>query len=67
MKKFEFIMWFIPMLFALIGQKYIFYLFNFNYNVFNDNFDLAKLLIDFGVFIALFSCAYFAIGLFKKN
>ena len=55
------------MLFALIGQKYIFYLFNFNYNVFNDNFDLAKLLIDFGVFIALFSCAYFAIGLFKKN
>ena len=65
--KSEFINWFIPVLFALIGQKYLFNLFDFKYDIFNDSFDIAKLMIDFGVFIALFSCAYFAIGLFKKN
>ena len=64
--KSEFINWFIPVLFALIGQKYLFNLFDFKYDVFNDSFDIAKLMIDFGVYIALFSCTFFAIGYFKK-
>ena len=64
--KSEFINWFIPVLFALIGQKYLFNLFDFKYDVFNDSFDIAKLMIDFGVYIALFSCAFFVIGYFKK-
>ena len=66
MKKSEFINWFIPVLFALIGQKYLFNLIDFKYDVFNDSFDIAKLMIDFGVYIALFSCAFFVIGYFKK-
>tara|TARA_B100001964_G_C13899799_1_gene451144 strand:- start:416 stop:625 length:210 start_codon:yes stop_codon:yes gene_type:complete len=64
--KSEFINWFIPVLFALIGQKYLFNLFDFKYDIFNDSFDIAKFMIDFGVFIALFSCAYFAIGYLKQ-
>ena len=66
MKKFEFINWFIPVLFYFIGQKYLFNLFDFKYDLFNDSFDIAKMIIDFGVFFALFSCIYFAIGYFKK-
>ena len=58
--------WFIPLVFASIGQKYLFNLFDFNYNVFKDSFDIAKMIIDLGVYTALFACAYFAIGYFKK-
>ena len=64
--KSEFINWFIPVLFALIGQKYLFNLFDFKYDMFNDSFDIVKLMIDFGVYIALFSCAFFIIGYLKK-
>ena len=64
--KSEFIIWFIPVLFALIGQKYLFNLFDFKYDVFNDSFDIVKLIIDFGVYIALFSFAFFAISYLKK-
>ena len=64
--KSEFINWFIPVLFALIGQKYLFNLFDFKYDMFNDSFDIVKLMIDFGVYIALFSCTFFAIVYFKK-
>ena len=56
-----------PIICAFIGQKYLFKLFNFNYDVFNDSFDIAKLLIDFGVFMALFFCAALAIDRFKKD
>ena len=66
MKKSEFINWFIPVLFALIGQKYLFSLFDFKYNMFIDSFDFSKLIIDLGVYIALFSCSFFAISYFKK-
>ena len=67
MKNFESIMmWIIPALFAFIGQKYLFKLFNFNYDVFNDSFDITKLLIDFGVFIALFFLASVAIDRLRK-
>ena len=65
--KSEFINWFIPALFALIGQKYLFNLFDFKYDMFNDTFDIAKLMIDFGVYLALFFCSYVAIGYLKKN
>ena len=64
--KSEFTMWFIPVMFALIGQKYLFNLFDFKYNMFNDSFDIVKLMIDLGVFTALFSFALFAMGYFKK-
>ena len=64
--KSEFINWFIPALFALIGQKYLFNLFDFKYDMFNDSFDIVKLRIDFGVYIVLFSCSFFAIDYFKK-
>ena len=64
--KSEFISWFIPALFALIGQKYLFNLFDFKYDIFNDSFDITKLLIDFGVFFAPLACAFFVIGYFKK-
>ena len=68
MKKFESIMWWcLAGLFAFIGQKCLFNLFNFNYDVFNDGFDIAKLLIDFGVFIALFFFASTVIARFKKK
>ena len=64
--KSEFIKWFISILFANIGQKYLFNLFNFKYNIFTDIFDIVKLMIDLGVFTALFSFALFAMGYFKK-
>ena len=64
--KSEFINWFIPVLFALIVQKYLFNLFDFKYDMFNDSFDIVKLMIDLGVYIALFSFSFFAIGYFKK-
>ena len=60
--KSEFIMWFVPVLFALIGQKYLFNLFDFKYDMFNDSFDIVKLMIDLGVYIALFSFSFFAIN-----
>jgi len=65
-KKSESISWFIPLTFAFIGQKYLFNLFDFKYDVFKDSFDIGKLIIDFGVALALFCCAYFSIGYFKK-
>ena len=67
MKKFESIMSYgIAFLVAYFGQKYLFNLFNFNYDVFNDSFDITKLLIDFVVFIALFSFVLTAIDRLKK-
>ena len=66
MKKFENIKWFVSVLFALVVHDYLLNLFNFNYDIFNDSFDIAKMMIDLGVYIALFACAYFAIGYFKK-
>jgi len=44
----------IPFLFAYLGSKGIFYYFSFEYDVFDDVFDIQKLLIDFGVFALLF-------------
>ncbi len=66
MNKFENIKWFASVLFALLAHDYLLNLFNFNYDIFNDSFDITKLLIDFGVFFAPFACAYFVIGYFKK-
>ena len=67
MKKFKSIMWWcIAGLFAIIGQKCLFNLFDFNYDVFNDSFDITKFLIDFGVFMALFFFAYVAIDRLRK-
>ena len=66
MKKFENIKWFLSVLFALLAHDYLLNFFNFNYDIFNDSFDIIKLLIDFGVFFALLSCASFVIDLFKK-
>ena len=55
MKKFEsIIISCTPIICAFIGQKYLFNLFDFKYDMFNDSFDIAKLMIDFGVYIALF-------------
>ena len=54
-------------IFAVFGQKYLFNLFNFNYDVFNDDFNITKLLIDFGVFVALFIFASIVIDRFKKK
>ena len=68
MKKFESIMSYgIAFLVAYFGQKYLFNLFNFNYDVFNDDFNITKLLIDFGVFVALFIFASIVIDRFKKK
>ena len=66
MKKFENIKWFVSVLFALVVHDYLLNLFNFNYDIFNESFDITKLLIDFGVFFALLSCASFVIDRFKK-
>ena len=67
MKKFEsIIILCTPIICAFIGQKYLFKLFNFNYDVFNDSFDTTKLLIDFGVFMALFFVASLAVDRLKK-
>ena len=66
MKKFENIKWFASVLFALLTHDYLLNLFDFKYNPFNDSFDITKLLIDFGVFFALLSCASFVIDRFKK-
>ena len=66
MKKFENIKWFVSVLFALIVHDYFLHLFNFNYDIFNESFDIIKLLIDFGVFFALLTCASFVIDRFKK-
>jgi len=64
--KSEFIKWFISILFANIGQKYLFNLFDFKYDVFKDSFDIVKLMIDMGVFISLILFALFVMGCFKK-
>ena len=66
MKKFENFKWFLSVLFALIAHDYVLNLFNFNYDIFNESFDITKLLIDFGVFFAPLACAFFVIGYFKK-
>ena len=67
MKKFEsIIISCTPIICAFIGQKYLFKVFNFNYDVFNDSFDTTKLLIDFGVFMALFFVASLAVDRLKK-
>ena len=62
----QFIFLLIPIVFAYSGSKYLFNLFDFKYDVFNDSFDIAKLMIDLGVYIALFFCSYVAISYFKK-
>ena len=57
---------FIPILFAYIGSKVLFNFFDFNYNPFTDRFDIAKLIIDLGVFLVLCYCGSIAIRYFKK-
>lgn len=46
--------YFVPFLIAYLGSKGIFYYFSFEYSLFTDVFNFQKLLIDIGVFIALF-------------
>ncbi len=42
-----------PIAFALLGSKLIFSVFNFEYKVFSQPFDITYFLIDVGVFIGL--------------
>ncbi|KGY11538.1 hypothetical protein NM22_14400 [Vibrio tubiashii] len=42
-----------PIAFALLGSKLIFSVFNFEYKVFSQPFDIKYFLIDVGVFIGL--------------
>ena len=53
--------------FAYLGQKFLFSLFDFNYSIFNDGFDITKLLIDLGVWIALFVPAAYVIHRLDPN
>lgn len=43
--------------FAEIGSRAVFAAFGFEYHLFTDPFDVTKLVIDLGVFIALFLLA----------
>lgn len=56
----------IPVLFAYIGSKVLFNFFDFKYNFLTDRFDIAKLMIDLGVFLMLCYCCSMAIRYFKK-
>lgn len=47
----------VPFLFAYLGSKLIFSLFNFSYNFISDSFDLINLTIDIGVFAVLWVLA----------
>ncbi|HHF3077078.1 TPA: hypothetical protein ACPJ1A_004643 [Vibrio diabolicus] len=47
----------IVFLFAYLGSRLIFSLFNFSYNIISDPFDLTSLLIDIGVFLMLWVLA----------
>tara|TARA_B100001013_G_scaffold115464_1_gene66438 strand:+ start:37 stop:246 length:210 start_codon:yes stop_codon:yes gene_type:complete len=64
--KSEFTMWFIPVLFAYIGSKVLFNFFNFKYNFLTDGFDIAKLMIDLGVFLVLCYSCLMVIRFLKK-
>ena len=44
----------VPFLIAYLGSELVFRFFDFNYDIFNEPFSLAKLLIDIGVFGMLF-------------
>ena len=57
----------IPFLIAYLGSKLIFSFLNFNYAVFNDPFDLIKLLIDISVFFVLFAFGERFFNTFFKN
>ena len=48
---------------AYIGSRAIFAAFDFNYAVFREPFNVGKLIIDFGVFVALFGGCYWLLGL----
>ena len=48
---------------AYIGSRAIFAAFDFNYAVFREPFNVGKLIIDVGVFAALFGLCYWLLGL----
>ncbi|MCK9995430.1 MAG: hypothetical protein KAH56_04015 [Candidatus Krumholzibacteria bacterium] len=48
---------------AYIGSRAIFAAFDFNYAVFSEPFNVGKLIIDFGVFMALFGGCIWLLGL----
>ena len=48
---------------AYLGSRAIFAAFGFSYDVFGEPFNVAKLIIDVGVFLALFYGCYWLLGL----
>lgn len=48
---------------AYIGSRALFAAFDFNYDVFSDPFNVGKLIIDIGVFLALFYGCLWLLGL----
>ena len=48
---------------AYIGSRAIFAAFDFNYAVFREPFNVGKLIVDIGVFAALFGGCYWLFGL----
>ena len=48
---------------AYIGSRAIFAAFDFNYAIFSEPLDVGKLIIDLGVFMALFGGCYWLLGL----
>ena len=48
---------------AYIGSRAVFAAFDFNYAVFREPFNVGKLIIDLGVFMALFGGCYWLLGL----
>jgi hypothetical protein len=57
----------IPFLIAFIGSKLIFSYFGFNYNTFSDPFDITKVVIDIGVFSALYILGSIVFNKIKKS
>jgi len=51
---------------AYIGSRAIFAASDFHYGVFSDPFNVGKLIIDLGVFLALFYGCYWLLGLKGK-
>ncbi len=58
---------FLTALFAYIGSRILFAIFDFNYWSIGDSFDPGKLLIDLGVYTALFGLFYWLLGRVKKS
>lgn len=48
---------------AYIGSRALFAAFDFNYGVFGDPFNVGKLIIDVGAFLALFYGCHWLLGL----